>query len=110
MNYRINTLPDFDRQLKKLSKKYKSLKKDFNEFLVELRENPTAGADLGNGVRKVRMAVSNKGRGKSHGARVITHTAVISVEEGVITLLAIYDKADQDTISDKEITRLVQEI
>lgn len=110
MNYSINTLPDFDRQLKKLSKKYKSLKKDFQEFLSELKENPTAGADLGNGVRKVRMALSDKGRGKSHGARVITHTAIISVEEGVITLLAIYDKADRDSISDKEIARLIQEI
>lgn len=110
MKYSVETLPDFDRQLKKLAKKYKSLKKDFEEFLSELRQNPTAGADLGKGVRKVRMAISDKGKGKSHGARVITHTTIISVEEGVITLLAIYDKAAQDTISDKEIARLVQEI
>lgn len=110
MKYSIETLPSFDRQFKKLTKKYKSLKKDFEEFLCELRKNPTVGADLGNGVRKVRMAVSDKGKGKSHGARIITHTALISVEEGVVTLLAIYDKAEQDTISDKEIARLVQEI
>lgn len=110
MKYSIETLPGFDRQLKKLTKKYKSLKKDFEEFLCELRKNPMTGADLGNGVRKVRMAVSDKGKGKSHGARIITHTAIISVEEGVVTLLTIYDKAEQDTISDKEIARLVQEI
>lgn len=110
MKYSIETLPDFDRQLKKLTKKYKSLKKDFEEFISELRQNPAAGADLGKGIRKVRMAVSDKGKGKSHGARVITHTAIISVEEGVITLLAIYDKAEQDTISDKEIARLIQEL
>lgn len=110
MKYSVETLPGFDRQLKKLTKKYKSLKKDFEEFLSELRQNPTIGADLGNGVHKVRMAISDKGKGKSHGARVITHTAIISVEEGVITLLAIYDKAEQDTISDKEIARLIQEI
>ena len=99
MNYSIETLPSFDKKLKKLAKKYKSLKND-----------PSKGVDLGNGVHKVRMAISDKGKGKSHGARVITYTAVISMEEGIITLLAIYDKAEQDTITEKEIARLIKEI
>lgn len=110
MKYSIGTLPNFDRQFKKLAKKYKSLKKDLEEFVRELKQNPTAGADLGNGIRKVRMAISDKGKGKSHGARVITYTTIISVEEGVITLLAIYDKGEQDTISGKEIASLMKEI
>lgn len=110
MKYKIETLPSFDKKFKKLAKKYKSLKTDFKEFISELSQNPTAGADLGNGIRKVRMSISDKGKGKSHGARVITHTAIISVEEGVITLLTIYDKAEQSTISDKEIARLIQEM
>lgn len=110
MKYSIETLPGFDRQLKKLTKKYKSLNKDFEDFISELRRSPAIGVDLGKGIRKVRMAISDKGKGKSHGARVITHTAIISVEEGIITLLAIYDKAEQDTISDKEIVRLIQEL
>lgn len=110
MNYRIELGSAFKQKFKQLRKKYHSLDKDLAQLAGELRQNPTAGADLGNGVRKVRMALSDKGRGKSHGARVITHTAIISVEEGVITLLAIYDKADRDSISDKEIARLIQEI
>lgn len=110
MNYRIELGSSFKHKFKQLRKKYHSLDQDLAQLVVELRQNPTAGADLGKGVRKVRMAISDKGKGKSHGARVITHTAIISVEEGVITLLAIYDKAAQDTISDKEIARLVQEI
>ena len=65
---------------------------------------------MGNGVRKVRMAISDKGKGKSHGARVITYTTIISVEEGIITLLAIYDKAEQNTITEKEISLLLKEI
>lgn len=56
------------------------------------------------------MVISDKGKGKSHGARVITHTAIVSIEDGVITLLAIYDKAEQETITDKEIARLLKEI
>ncbi|WP_129697696.1 type II toxin-antitoxin system RelE/ParE family toxin [Parabacteroides goldsteinii] len=110
MNYSIDTLPSFDKKVKKLAKKYKSLKSDLRELVKELMQNPTAGADLGNGVRKVRMAISNKGKGKSHGARVITYTTIISVEEGIITLLAIYDKAEQNTITEKEISLLLKEI
>ena len=89
MNYSIDTLPSFDKKVKKLAKKYKSLKSDLRELVKELMQNPTAGADLGNGVRKVRMAISNKGKGKSHGARVFTYTTIFSVDEGIITLLAI---------------------
>lgn len=54
--------------------------------------------------------ISSKGKGKSHGARVITYTTIISVEEGVITLLTIYDKAEQESILTKEIAALVKEI
>ena len=110
MNYSIDTLPSFDKKVKKLAKKYKSLKSDLRELVKELMQNPTVGAELGNGVRKVRMAISDKGKGKSHGARVITYTTIISVEEGIITLLAIYDKAEQNTITEKEISLLLKEI
>lgn len=110
MNYRIELGSSFKQKFKRLRKKYHSLDEDLAQLAAELRQNPAAGADLGKGIRKVRMAVSDKGKGKSHGARVIIHTAIISVEEGIITLLAIYDKAEQDTISDKEIARLIQEL
>lgn len=93
-----------------MAKKYKSLKEDLQELVFELKENPAQGADLGHGVRKVRMAISAKGKGKSHGARVITHTAVVSIRDGVVTLLAIYDKAEQSTITEKEIEGLLQEL
>lgn len=42
MNYSINTLLDFDRGLKRLSKKYKSIKQDYARLLDELHANPTA--------------------------------------------------------------------
>lgn len=110
MNYSIETLPSFDKKIKKLAKKYKSLKSDLRELVKELIQNPSTGADLGNGLRKVRMAISDKGKGKSHGARVITYTTIVNVEEGIITLLAIYDKAEQDTITEKEISLLLKEV
>ncbi len=63
---------EFIRQFKRLTKKYSSLLKDYDIFKEELRKNPFQGNDLGNGVRKVRMSITSKGKGKSGGARVIT--------------------------------------
>lgn len=68
------------------------------------------GVDLGNNVRKVRMAISDKGKGKSGGARIITYTIEIDEENGTIALLTIYDKNEQDSITKKEIDELVENI
>lgn len=53
---------EFKRQIKRLRKKYASLQSDFDELLAELSENPFAGVDFGDGVRKVRMAINPRGR------------------------------------------------
>lgn len=108
MNYRIRTHKVFDKEAKRLGKKYPSLKKDLIALGNGLLENPLLGVDLGNGFRKIRLAIASKGKGKSHGARVITYTeAVVNVdEEGVVTLLYIYDKGERDTITAAEIAAL----
>lgn len=72
MSCEIIPTPDFEKALKKLSKKYKSLKNDFKELYNQLLENPYQGTELFPGVRKIRMAITSKGKGKSGGARVIT--------------------------------------
>ncbi len=101
----------FRKELKKLAKKYRSIAKDYEQLLNQLEANPYSGVDLGNGIRKVRMAITAKGRGKSHGARVITYTdAIISIENGVLYLITIYDKAERANITDKEIESLLQQI
>ena len=110
MNYKIKVLPDFARTLKRLGKKYHSIKQDYAKFLEDLYANPQSGVDLGGGLRKVRMAIGSKGRGKSHGARVITFTEVVAIEESEINLLTIYDKAERESISQKEIEALLKEV
>ena len=47
------------------------------------------GKDLGNGVRKIRMAVKSKGKGKSGGMRVITFNVIIDRTDTEITLLSM---------------------
>ena len=82
---------------------------DYERLLNEIEGNPHLGTDLGGGLRKIRMAITSKGRGKSGGARVITFTVVVSVAEAEINLLYIYDKAERSSISKKEIAQLITE-
>lgn len=108
MNCKIIATPDFKASLKRLGKRHRSLKEDFAAFIVSLRENPLQGVDLGGGVRKIRLAIKSKSKGKSGGARVITLNTVISVADMEILLLAIYDKSDRESISDKEIRDILK--
>lgn len=64
------------KEIKRLSKKYPSLKGYLQILQEELLNNPNAGVNLGSGIRKVRMAIGSKGRGKSHGAKVITDQVI----------------------------------
>lgn len=65
MNYSIRPMPTFQKQFKKLLKRYKSLINDINELQMTLMENPTQGTPLGKDCYKIRMAISSKNKGKS---------------------------------------------
>lgn len=107
----FKTTVRFKKEFKALKKKYRSITQDYQNLLDELTTNPYQGIDLGNGFRKIRMAISDKGKGKSHGARVITYTdAIISISEGTLVLLYIYDKSDRDNISDNELQALLDSV
>lgn len=99
---------EFYRQFKRLAKKYKSLRQDYLTFSQNLKDNPFQGDDLGNGVRKVRMAITSKGKGKSGGARVVTLNVLVSGDTEV-TLLTIYDKNEIDNVTNQYIQWLVAE-
>lgn len=101
---------EFRKEIKRLVKKYRSLPEDLIELRTRLMENPLEGADLGFGVRKVRMSIKSKGKGKSGGARVITYNITTEEENINITLLTIYDKSERSTITDKEIKELLKNL
>jgi mRNA-degrading endonuclease RelE of RelBE toxin-antitoxin system len=100
MSYNVVTIPPFERQLKRLAKKFPSLKMEYANLIESLEENPVQGVAMANSCYKIRVAIKSKGKGKSGGARVITHVQVV---ENNVFLLAIYDKSEQEDISDKEI-------
>ena len=107
MPYFIKTIPQFDREIKRLSKKYASLKRELKDLAEELKENPEKGISLGNNVFKIRLAIASKGKGKRGGARIITY---FKTEQGTVYLLSIYDKSEKDSISDSEIQKLLIQI
>ena len=110
MNYKIKTIPSFDRDLKILSKKYKSFKSDLSKLREILSNNPKSGIPIGNSCYKIRITIASKNKGKSGGARVITNVLSLNELEGVIYLLAVYDKSEQENISDNEIKDLLKKI
>jgi len=104
MNYNVYTIAYFDKQLKRLVKKYPSLKSEIADLIATISASPETGKDLGNNCFKIRLAIVSKGKGKSGGARVITY---VTIQEKSIFLLSIYDQSDQSDISDKELLRLL---
>ena len=103
----IATLP-FLKAAKPLAKKYKSFNEDYKVLIKELTANPKLGIDLGEGYRKVRMAITSKGKGKSGGSRVITLDMV--ERNGNLYLLYIYDKSEADNVVMSVIKSLVSEM
>ncbi len=100
MSYSVEITKQFEKQLKRLAKKYPSLKMEFAELVASLKENPEQGKNLGNSCFKIRLAIASKGKGKSGGARVITFVQVIETK---VYILSIYDKSEQSNITDNEL-------
>lgn len=107
MNFSILSIPPFDKQLKRLAKKYPSLKSDFSSLLDSLQTKPEQGTAIGRNCYKIRIAIKSKGKGKSGGARVITN---ILISETTVYLLPIYDKSDKESLTDNELGKLLDQI
>ena len=105
MSFNIYTTDFFDKELKKLSKRYPSVKNDYKALVNSLKEEPKQGQALGKDCYKIRMAISSKGKGKSGGSRVISCVKIIAES---VFLLSIFDKGDKGNISDKELDKLLK--
>ena len=111
MKVKIDFLPEFMRLAKPLWKKYASFEQDYMQLLDELRSNPFVGTPLGEGVRKVRMTITSKGKGKSGGARVLTYCVNKDSDYEIkVTLMSIYDKSKISNVSDDYISSLIKEM
>ena len=73
-----------------------------SEIVDTVAETPDAGAALGGGIRKVRIA--RPGRGKSGGARVVY---LFSGEDIPVFLLTVFAKNEKSNLGARERTALI---
>lgn len=107
MSYNIIAVPTFRKELKRLAKKYPSIKIDLALLFESLEQNPTQGVSLGKNCYKIRLAISSKAKGKSGGARIITNFVITNE---TVYLLSIYDKSEKENLTNSELEDLLGEL
>ena len=108
MMTRVIAIPEFDKRLKALKKKYPSIRRDIEPMLTQLADGKTPGDRL-QGIAhiayKVRLPNRDAQRGKSGGYRVIYY--VYTAES--IYMIQIYFKSDMEDISDAEVISEIED-
>ena len=118
MIVKVRVTKSFTKNAKPLLKKFPSLRGELLELEKKLIDDPGYGIPLGKNIFKIKLAVTSKKRGKSGGLRVISYleTIVIGIIEKqekeikTVNLIAIFDKSETETITDKEIKELISRI
>ena len=104
MKFEVKTVGRFERESRRLIRKYPSLKTELYQLIELLEDVPSTGIPIGQGFYKIRLAIRSKGKGKSGGARVITYVKVV---DETVYLVTIYDKSEQSDIDVEELLELV---
>jgi mRNA-degrading endonuclease RelE of RelBE toxin-antitoxin system len=107
MSYKIITTYRFEKELKRLVKKFPSLKPEFAELIEIVSIKPDAGTFIGNNCYKIRLAIRSKGKGKSGGARVITY---LYLATKTVYLLTIYDKGEKSDLKPNELKEMLESL
>jgi mRNA-degrading endonuclease RelE of RelBE toxin-antitoxin system len=107
MTYRPIFGETFERNIKRLKKRYPHVKDEVREAIDFILKNPTLAPVIPNdfGMRKLRLPNRDARRGKSGGYRLIYY-----VEAQHIYLLLLYSKSDQADTSRRELQQLLREI
>ena len=107
-NYLVNfkTVSKFDKEVKKLSKKYNLIKQDLQNFILNFDTVHKESTVIKNNLHKVRLVNSNKNKGKSSGYRIYYYLKV----NDTIYLLTIYDKSQISSINENSLNQYINEI
>ena len=98
---------EFQKAFKRLKKRYRSLPEDFKKLLLSLQQNPLQGVELHDNMRKVRLSITSKSKGKRGGGRVIIRLAI---ENTSLSFLYIYDKSDMSNVSDQFLDQIILDV
>ncbi len=104
--YKVIEQPLYIKTSKKLSKKYRHVDKDVKKHLITITSKKDLGVELKSNIYKIRIANSDKNKGKSAGYRLITYFKIIDKQ---LHLLYIYDKSELANLTEKEIDTIMLE-
>jgi mRNA-degrading endonuclease RelE of RelBE toxin-antitoxin system len=108
MPTKVNTAPPFQREFRRLRRKYFGVVAELAQLTDTLRRDERPGdkiPNVGYDVYKVRLANPSAGRGKSGGFRVVYYLR----REDDVLLLTIYTKTQRADISPEQIRRIIEE-
>lgn len=105
-NLTIKDTDTFNKAVKALKKRFRTIEKDWMDFVNSIKTDEDLGVHLGDGIYKTRIANSDKHSGKSGGYRLISYLKLIDNE---LYLLYIYDKSDFESIHENKIDQLIIE-
>lgn len=102
----VEASPTFNRNLRNLAKKYRSIRNDIQPLIEQLERGELPGEQIpgiGYEVFKLRVRNSDIQKGKSGGHRLIYY---VKTANGII-LLTIYTKSEQTDIAADEIKSII---
>ena len=94
----------YKKSYKKLSKHYKNIHADVDDFLNSINSKDDLGIEIKSNIFKVRIKNSDKNKGKSAGYRLISYLTIV---ENQLQLLYIYDKSKIENLTENEIDKLI---
>jgi mRNA-degrading endonuclease RelE of RelBE toxin-antitoxin system len=104
----IRFTPEFKRNLRALSKRYRAIRADIEPIIEQLRVGQFTGDQVprtGYTIYKLRVRNSNARKGSRGGYRLIYYLQSPSL----VILITIYSKSDQSDVSAVEIRRFIRE-
>lgn len=104
----VEAAPTFNRNIRNLSKKYRSIRSDVQPIIEQLERGELLGDKISGtnyAVFKLRVRNSDIQKGKSGGYRLIYY---VKTATGII-LLTIYTKSEQADIAADEIINIIAE-
>jgi mRNA-degrading endonuclease RelE of RelBE toxin-antitoxin system len=109
MTTKVIAIPEFDKRLKALKKKYPNIRKDIETLLAQLADGETPGdqlQEMAHIVYKVRLPNRDAQRGKSGGYRLIYYVR----KADTVYLITIYSKSEFDSVPDAQVVRAIESL
>ncbi|MDX2076370.1 MAG: type II toxin-antitoxin system RelE/ParE family toxin [bacterium] len=109
MPSRVIIIPECDKQIKQLKKKFPLITHEIRDLLDVLEADERPGdiiPNIGHDVYKVRLANKSAQRGKSGGFRAVYYVQL----SNKIYLITVYSKTEQSDISPKKIQDILADL